>query len=64
VDTALRKLILEAEACALEIIRSHHEQLLRLISMLEEHETLNREQIEKCLGEHQQLSVRASAETG
>jgi cell division protease FtsH len=64
VDTALRKLILEAEACALEIIRSHHEQLLRLISMLEEHETLNREQIEECLGEHQQLSVRASVDTG
>ena len=64
VDTALRKLITEAEACALEIIRSHREQLLRLISMLEEHETLNREQIEECLGEHQQLSVRASADTG
>jgi cell division protease FtsH len=65
VDTALRKLILEAEACALKIIRSHSEQLQRLISMLEEHETLRREQIEECLGEHnehKQISVRESAD--
>ena len=45
------------EACAQKIIRSHREQLLRLISMLEEHETLPHEQIEKCLGEYQQVSV-------
>ena len=63
VDTALRKLILEAEACALEIIRSHHEQLLRLINMLEEHETLSHEQIEECLGGHQLVSVRGSTDT-
>ena len=63
-DTALWKLILEAEACAREIIRSHREQLLGLISMLEEHETLRHEQIEKCLGEHQQVSVCGSADTG
>lgn len=62
VDTALRKLILEAEACALKIIRSHSEQLQDLISMLEEHETLRREQIEECLGKHKQISVCESVD--
>ena len=64
VDTALRKLILEAEACALKIIRSHSEQLQHLISMLEEHETLRRDQIEQCLGQHKQITVCESAEGG
>lgn len=50
VDTAVRKLLLEAESTALDVIRDHRAQLQKLITSLEEHETLHREQIEQTLG--------------
>jgi len=50
VDDAIRKLLLKAEQRALEVIRSHRTQLDRLITALEEKETLHKEDIEKCLG--------------
>lgn len=50
VDEAVRKLILEAEQRAQEIVNQHRQQLDRLIAQLEEKETLDREDIERCLG--------------
>ena len=50
VDDATHKLLLKAEQRAIDVIKSHRRQLDRLISALEEQETLNKEQIEKCLG--------------
>jgi len=50
VDEAVRALILDAEQQALAIIRKHREQLDALIGRLQEKETLDREDIEQCLG--------------
>ena len=50
VDKAVHELIVGAEQQALAIIRRHREQLDALIAALEEHETLDREDIEHCLG--------------
>ena len=50
VDQAVRGLLHEAEQQALEVIRGHRQALDQLIALLEQHETLHREQIEKCLG--------------
>jgi cell division protease FtsH len=50
VDTAVHKLLLEAEQTAVNVLREHHEGLQRLIALLEKRETLHREEIEKCLG--------------
>jgi cell division protease FtsH len=50
VDHAVQTLLHEAEQHAREVIRTHHSALERLISTLEEKETLHREQIEQCLG--------------
>jgi cell division protease FtsH len=50
VDTAVHKLLTEAEASALDVIRKHQDQLQKLIATLEEHETLHREEIEQTLG--------------
>jgi len=50
VDQAVRSLLHEAEQQALEVIRGHRQALERLIALLEQHETLRREQIEQCLG--------------
>ncbi len=50
VDNAVRKLILDAEQRALEIIKQHRTQLNTLVAELEEKETLDRPHIEKCLG--------------
>ena len=43
-------MILEAEKQALEILQQHRPELDRLIAALEEKETLQCEEIEKCLG--------------
>jgi cell division protease FtsH len=50
VDHAVQTLLQEAEQRALAVIREHPDELARLISALEEQETLHREQIEACLG--------------
>jgi cell division protease FtsH len=50
VDEAVRRLLQEAEARATEIIRRYKTPLGKLIAALEEHETLNRAQIEAALG--------------
>jgi cell division protease FtsH len=55
VDAAVRKLLLEAETMAGQVIKDHHGGLLKLIELLEEKETLHREEIEGCLGKR--LSV-------
>jgi cell division protease FtsH len=50
VDQAVRQLLHEAEEQALAVIRAQRPALERLIARLEELETLQREQIEQCLG--------------
>lgn len=50
VDMAVRDLLLESEQHALEIIKQHRALLDQLVTELEEKETLNRDDIEKCLG--------------
>ncbi len=49
VDKAVQQLVLEAEQRAKDIIEKKQPELKRLIASLEEHESLNREQIEQCL---------------
>ncbi len=49
VDKAVQQLVLEAEQRAKDIIEKKRPELKRLIASLEEHESLNREQIEQCL---------------
>lgn len=50
VDQAVRHLLKDAEKCAEEIIRLHRTEIERLITALEEHETLDIDQIKNCLG--------------
>jgi len=50
VDRAVRDLLQEAEERALQVIRRSREPLQRLVARLEREETLDREQIEACLG--------------
>jgi cell division protease FtsH len=50
VDRAVRDLLQEAEERALQVIRRSREPLQRLVARLEREETLEREQIEACLG--------------
>jgi len=50
VDKAVRELLQKAEEQSIRVIRSHRAELERLVSMLETQETLQREQIEVCLG--------------
>jgi cell division protease FtsH len=50
VDHAVQTLLRQAEQRALAVIREHQVELARLITALEEQETLHREQIEQCLG--------------
>jgi cell division protease FtsH len=64
VDKAVRELIMHAAQQALEIIRRHRQQLLDLIVLLEEKETLAREDINACLGAEQTIVPAAVAGTG
>jgi cell division protease FtsH len=50
VDEAVRRLLQEAEARATEIVRRYKTPLGKLIAQIEEHETLDRGQIEAALG--------------
>jgi cell division protease FtsH len=49
VDNAMKQLLKDAEARALELIRQHRPQLDSLIQSLEQNETLDREQVKYCL---------------
>jgi len=50
VDEAVHKLLRNAEEHALKVLREHRDNLNKLIDMLEQHETLHKEEIEECLG--------------
>ena len=50
VDMAVKELLGNAEKQAIDLITKHREQLDSLINELEEHETLDQEQIKGCLG--------------
>ena len=52
VDRAVRKLLTEAEKRAMDVIHNHRPQLEKLITALEKHETLYRDQIEQYLGDN------------
>jgi cell division protease FtsH len=56
VDEAVRKLLIEAENRAREVIDAHRRQIERLIGELEEKETLDKEEIEACLGVHLEVA--------
>lgn len=51
VDDAVKKLILEAELHAEEVVKRHRPALDRLIRELEKHETLDKAQISECLSQ-------------
>jgi cell division protease FtsH len=51
VDEAVHKLIKQAEERASQTIQQHRPQLDRLITELEEKESLQREEIEQCMGQ-------------
>jgi cell division protease FtsH len=50
VDQAVRRFVTEAEEQARSILETHRTVLERLVTELEASETLDREQIEACLG--------------
>jgi cell division protease FtsH len=50
VDKAVRQFLQEAEEQAISVIKAHRPALEQLIAALEELETLQRDQIEQCLG--------------
>jgi cell division protease FtsH len=58
VDDAVRKLLLEAEKTAGEVIRNHRSELDELVARLEKDETLHREDIEKCLARTPVVGLR------
>ncbi|WP_455200128.1 ATP-dependent zinc metalloprotease FtsH [Kaarinaea lacus] len=60
VDEATHQLLLKAEQRATEVVHSHRSQLDRLISELENKETLHKEEIEKCLGPTQLKKIETS----
>ncbi|MEW5755334.1 MAG: ATP-dependent zinc metalloprotease FtsH [Pseudomonadota bacterium] len=49
VDQAVRRLLLDSEQRALDVIRTHAQALERLIALLEERESLEKADIEACL---------------
>ena len=57
VDNAVKKLLQDAEARALELIRKQHAQLENLIQTLEKNETLGREQVKASLEENVQKNI-------
>jgi len=61
VDTAVQKLVLEAEQRAKDIIEKKRPELKRLIASLEEHESLYREQIEQCLQPNEDVYDKAAS---
>lgn len=63
-DRAVRDLLQEAEERALQVIRCSRARLDRLIADLEREETLDRAQIEACLGPRDGLPADSSAGGG
>jgi ATP-dependent Zn protease len=51
VDRSVKELLGDAEKQAVDLIAQHRELLNKLITELEQHETLNREQVKACTGE-------------
>lgn len=62
VDEAVRRLLIEAEGRAEATIREHKPGLLKLIASLEQHETLDRAEIEACLGPARQRATGPRAD--
>lgn len=60
----MRELLLEAEQQASELLEAHRDQLKALIEALEEKETLDREDIERCLDPEKQAESGAKRQTG
>ena len=57
VDNAVKKLLQDAEARALELMRKQHAQLENLIQTLEKNETLGRDQVKACLEDTVQKNI-------
>jgi cell division protease FtsH len=66
VDEAVRRLLHEAEEQAAAIISAHRPEMITLVEHLERNETLNRQQIDACLGpgrdRHETRAAEAAAE--
>ena len=60
VDDATHELLLKAEQRAQDVIKSHRPQLDKLITELEEKETLHKDEIEKCLGPTQLRKIESN----
>jgi cell division protease FtsH len=62
VDLAVKKLLGEAEGRALQEIRKHRKKMALLITRLEAKETLNRDEIDACLGQvHKETAIVKAA---
>ena len=61
VDKAVQQLVLEAEQRAKDIIEKQRPKLKRLIASLEEHESLDRGQIEQCLQPNTHIHNKAAS---
>jgi len=61
VDKAVQTLLLEAESRAREALKAHRRELDALVAMLEEKETLHREEIEACLGPSRAVAGQGTA---
>ena len=61
VDDAVRELVLAAESDATRIIDTHRAAILKLVDELEQHETLDQDEIEKCLGPRHEPPANVSA---
>lgn len=59
VDHAVRALLIEAEARAAAIVRGHTRQLQALVAVLEDKETLDRDEIATCLADAPEPAVLA-----
>jgi cell division protease FtsH len=53
VDAAVRRLLIEAEQRAEEVLTAHRAAVTRLVERLEQNETLDRVAIDECLGQHE-----------
>ena len=63
VDQAVRRFVTDAEKQALTILEAHRTEIEHLIASLEDNETLDRQQIEACLGASDRGDVVKDAES-
>jgi cell division protease FtsH len=61
VDKAVRDILVEAESRARDALQGHRREMDDLVAMLEEKETLHREEIEDCLGPVQPVASQGTA---